>query len=159
MKSTNNEYEFRYTVVRAEYKYILDSDYRYNCANITNQNISEIFYKLVQNGILSIKKGYPWDGATIVPDTKSVMRASLVHDCLYQMMRENGLSTQYRKDADKIFYDICRADGLNCFIACLYYFGVRALGWLYVEKTRYQVIRAVRKFRWSGIKKVFKRGT
>jgi len=140
-----------YSVVKKCYKYMLGMDYKDHIAINTIKGIKTDHYRISPKGILLIKKDYSWDGATGVPDTTSVFRASLVHDCLYQMMRENGLSSQYRKKADQIFYDICRADGLNIIVAGLYYIGIRTFGWLFVKNVGYKALRNVRKFRWMLI--------
>ncbi len=66
------------------------------------------------NGALTIDEGYAWDGASgPMPDIPSVMRGSLVHDALYQLMREKLLD--YKKDrqmADKLMQQICLEDGM-----------------------------------------------
>lgn len=46
-------------------------------------------YVILQEGTLTIKKGYRWDGPSTPRDIKKMhnMRASLVHDSLYDLMR------------------------------------------------------------------------
>lgn len=65
-------------------------------------------------GELTIKARYAWDGASGPAfDTKTIMRGSLVHDCLYQLMREGLLDREkYRKYADELLRDICLEDGM-----------------------------------------------
>ena len=46
------------------------------------------YTNLSTGGLLKINKGYSWDGATGIPDTEANMFAALVHDALYQLMRE-----------------------------------------------------------------------
>jgi len=59
---------------------------------------------LSTNGILIIDKCFSWDGASgPAIDTKSMVRASLVHDCLYRMMRDGKISLKWREAADKEF--------------------------------------------------------
>ena len=63
---------------------------------------------LWEGGRLFIKKRYVWDGASFLTfDTKSSMRGSLVHDALYQLMREGLLDRKWRKHADELLRDIC----------------------------------------------------
>ena len=50
--------------------------------------------------LLTAKKGYSWDGASGAINTESWIVASLVHDCLYQLMREGLLDRSLRKQAD-----------------------------------------------------------
>ena len=56
---------------------------------------------LTGDGRLTIQRGYCWDGASGPTfDTPSTMRASLVHDALYQLLREGKLPPWFRKKAD-----------------------------------------------------------
>ena len=76
--------------------------------------------------VLEIFKGYAWDGASGPTwDDKTNIRASLVHDVLYQMMREGFLSQNCRKQADMIFKDICLEDGMGKIRSWYYYQAVR----------------------------------
>ena len=44
-----------------------------------------------------VEKDYAWDGPSgPTIDTSNSMRASLVHDVLYQAMREEGLAYEFR---------------------------------------------------------------
>lgn len=61
------------------------------------------FVHLSAKGTLTIKSGYAWDGASgPTLDTPSTMFASLVHDALYQLMREGVLDQGFRLLADEI---------------------------------------------------------
>ena len=85
---------------------------------VSNQ---KVFVELSAEGMLQIFKGYAWDGVTMWPDTHRTMFPSLVHDALYQLMRENSISKnnddddkerkEFRKKADDIFYYIHEANG------------------------------------------------
>ena len=56
---------------------------------------------LTGDGRLTIQRGYCWDGASGPTfDTASTMRPSLVHDALYQLMREGLLPQDFRLPAD-----------------------------------------------------------
>lgn len=80
-------------------------------------------------GVLMIKAGYCWDGASgPTIDTQSSMRASLVHDAFYQLMREGLLPQEYRAAADNLFQSICREDGMGRFRAWYYRTGLRLAG-------------------------------
>lgn len=62
-------------------------------------------------------------------DTLTFMRGSLVHDALYQLMREGGLDRQmYREAADITLRQICLEDGMNPIRAWWVYQGVRLFG-------------------------------
>ena len=78
---------------------------------------------------LYISARYAWDGASGPTfDDKTNMRASLVHDALYQLMREGLLDRKCRKYADQLFRDICIQDGMGKFRAWYYYQAVRIFG-------------------------------
>lgn len=68
------------------------------------------FLKLESDGTLNILEGYAWDGASgPAMDTPTIMAASLVHDALYQLMREKLISRGLQTDADFEFYRVMRA--------------------------------------------------
>jgi hypothetical protein len=88
----------------------------------------KIFIVLNTLGILTIYAGYCWDGPSgPTIDTRSFMRGSLVHDVLYQLMREKKIAYSNRKYADKLLVRICRQDGMNYFRALYVYRAVRRL--------------------------------
>jgi hypothetical protein len=73
------------------------------------------FVKLGTDGLLEIVDGYAWDGPSgPTIDTKNFMRGSLVHDALYQLMREGELDkAKWRRAADEELVRICREDGMT----------------------------------------------
>jgi hypothetical protein len=78
------------------------------------------------NGWIIIWKGYAWDGASgPTYDSKNSMIGSLVHDFLYQLMRDGLLLRSFRKKADLAIYYLVRRDGMNWFRAKYWYTGVR----------------------------------
>jgi hypothetical protein len=76
--------------------------------------INTPYISLTEDGWLVIKKDYAWDGASGPAfDTKTIMRGSLVHDALYQLMREGFLNRKtHRKYADQLLKKICLEDGM-----------------------------------------------
>ena len=82
---------------------------------------------LSPEGVLSIGEYYAWDGPSgPTIDTKSFMRGSLVHDALYQLMREGILDhKEHRKRADEILRKICREDGMCAVRAWYVYYALR----------------------------------
>ncbi len=92
----------------------------------TDSGIETDFIDLSAEGLLTIKKGYAWDGPSgPTIDTKSFMRGSLVHDALYQLMRNEYLPAACREDADQELHRICREDGMCRFRAWYVLLGVR----------------------------------
>ena len=98
------------------FKYQLTEDYEID-VEITGGKIDTRSYSLSPNGILIIKKYYAWDGPSgPTIDTRNFMRGSLVHDCLYQMLRREELKG-YRDHADLLLKKICKEDGMSSFRA------------------------------------------
>jgi len=109
---------------RKGYKYQLSELLLFD-TGITGCDIKTEFIELSPLGILLIKSGYAWDGASgpaIDDDTN--MRASCVHDALYQLLRMCLLSPEYRELADDILEFICQEDGMSDFRAAYYHRGV-----------------------------------
>lgn len=95
-----------------KYKYQLVEDFSQQ-TKITGFDITTDYLRLERSGLLTIKKGYCWDGASgPTLDSKSSMRGSLVHDALYQLIRMGLLSMECRLPGDKLLYKICVEDGM-----------------------------------------------
>lgn len=98
-----------------KYKYQLAQDYVDEIDIYPENYVNSKFIKLTKSGKLTIKKGYAWDGPSgPTIDTPTFMRGSLVHDALYQLMREKHLDHKTdRKPADQLLREICIADGMS----------------------------------------------
>ncbi len=115
---------------RSGYKYQLARDYHIKTSIKPKVDIDTQFIALDLQGNLTVKSGYAWDGTSgPVMDTHHNLRASLVHDAFYQLMRQRKLSRkQYKDKADKLFRRICRKDGVSPVIAQVYYQVLKKLG-------------------------------
>jgi hypothetical protein len=104
-----------YRQIKKHWKYQLGQDHVENLELKPREAISTAFIKYSKNGRLRIKKGYAWDGPSgPMVDDSSNMRASLVHDVLYQLMRMGELDHKSNRAlADKIFFEMCRQDGMK----------------------------------------------
>ena len=111
------------------YKYQLTANYTVDVEIKLNKTINTAFIDLSTAGKLTIKKGYAWDGPSgLTFDTLNFMRGSLVHDALYQLMRESHIGDDYRKYADQLLQKMCKEDGMNTFRAWYVYQAVRRFG-------------------------------
>jgi len=110
---------------RSGYKHQLAETYATGVEIFPDRLVSGEFYALGSDGVLVVRVGYAWDGATGALDTPSFMRGSLVHDALYQMMGEGLLPLKWRKQADKELRRICREDGMPWVRAQWVYLAVR----------------------------------
>jgi len=114
---------------RRKYKYNLHSDYEHSTGITVDDPCDTKFLKIDSNGKLLIKNGYSWDGPSgPTIDTKNFMRGSLLHDALYQLMRECVVDQNQRKRADEILREICREDGMSKVRAWWVYKAVRIAG-------------------------------
>lgn len=97
---------------RDGYKYQLVETYTHN-TEIQGLYVSTKFISLTPTGKLIIHEGYAYDGPSGPTfDTKDSMRGALVHDALYQLMRENLIPRTWKPYADKLLHDICVEDGM-----------------------------------------------
>lgn len=87
------------------------------------------FAELDTDGTLTIHDGYAWDGPSgPAVDTKDFMRGSLVHDALYQLIRQGMLPTDARGHADRLLRRLCQEDGMTAARAWWVYTSLRAFG-------------------------------
>jgi len=111
------------------YKYQLANQYEISTDIKPFRTIETKFIVLLSYGQLVILEGYAWDGPSgLTLDTKNSLRASLVHDALYQLIREEEIHVDCRSQIDKLFYDICREDGMSWWRAKYWYRAVRKFG-------------------------------
>lgn len=117
-------------IYRKIYKYMLDQHLGL-MTDVRPKRQVEIdgWVTLHPNGWLTISLGYSWDGPSgPARDTENFMRASLVHDALYQLIEERKLSKRYRKAADKTMRRLCKEDGMGWFRRNYSYAAVRMFG-------------------------------
>jgi hypothetical protein len=114
---------------RRKYKYNLHSDLEYETGMAVDNPKNIGLLEITSTGKLIIRKGYSWDGPSgPTIDTKNFLRGSLIHDALYQLMREGVLPQAAREKADKILRDVCLKDGMSRFRAWYVYMAVRVGG-------------------------------
>jgi hypothetical protein len=119
---------------RAGYKYQLVENVSTAISIYPLEEIETDYILLNRLGLLTIKKGYAWDGPSgPTIDTKTFMRGSLVHDALYQLIRMGKLNSEHRKEADKILRKICLEDGMCKARAWWVYRAVRRCGWTAID--------------------------
>ena len=99
---------------KSGYKYQLAEPYKTQIPIKLSAPIDGDFYSLGTSGVLTIWRGYAWDGPSgPTVDSKNFMRGSLVHDVLYQMIAEGQLPDSYRGEADNILVQLCEEDGMS----------------------------------------------
>ncbi len=120
---------------RKSYKYQLASDYKFHfyapadCLNFNEAD--QAFYSvycdestcvdILPKVNITIKRGYCWDGCTWIKDTEHNMEAGLMHDLLYQAIRERIFAHELYKIADSDFQRNCIKRGTHFLAAAFYY--------------------------------------
>ena len=113
---------------RNHIKYQLLEEYHIQ-TNITGYCFETPYMRMEYSGLLKIFYKYTWDGPSgPVPDIPSTMRASLVHDALYQAMRLGFIPLSERDKADRMFQAICVEDGVVSVVAWAMYQALRKYG-------------------------------
>lgn len=75
------------------------------CLPIYNNACQYRHCHIDRNGILRILPGFVWDGPSgPTHDDEWNMKASLIHDAGYALIRDGGLPKKYRKHIDWAFY-------------------------------------------------------
>lgn len=114
---------------KAGYKYQLHRTYHQQISIRLEENIATRYISLSADGELEIKYGYAWDGPSGTTwDTPNSMRASLVHDALYQLLRMGKLPHTYKDYIDVLFERVLREDGMSSLRARIWYRGVDQFG-------------------------------
>lgn len=84
---------------------------------------------LTASGDLTIREGYSWNGPSgPTIDTKDFHQGALVHDVLYQLMREHHLPRTLKDAADTLLKDFCLEDGMWRIRAWLVHKAVQKFG-------------------------------
>lgn len=116
------------------YRYVLTREFTYATKINLPNPIGAPHLDMSAKGILSLYKGYAWDGPILFPHFKCLGRASLVHDALYQLHREAKLHIAHRKEVDVIFYNICIEDDVPRWLAKILYLCVDVFGAKYAKR-------------------------
>ena len=114
---------------RRRYKYNLHENYEYQ-ADINVEEPCDLGYvKITEDGLLTVSVGYAWDGPSGPTfDSKNFMRGSLVHDALYQLIREKKINEDQRRRSDEILRKICLENGMSKIRAWWVFWGVYLFG-------------------------------
>lgn len=116
------------------YKYELLEPYVHD-TGIDGYSGGNEYAQIDTTGKLSLAACYQWDGPSgPAIDTTNFMRGSLVHDALYQLIREGVLPVECRRDADFVLYAIVREDGMWRVRAAWVLAGVRVFGQLFLAR-------------------------
>jgi len=110
------------------WRYKLDQDEEIDLTRLIYCNDLKHPYFSIFDGILSIEKGYAWDGATgPVFQTDTTKIPSLVHDVLLQSMDLGLLPKEALAASDGVYLDLAIGAGMWKPRAYLHYYSMRYL--------------------------------
>lgn len=96
------------------WKYRLEAQYEDVIPLRPPESIKTDYVVLLHNGYFVIRKGFAWDGPSgPAIDTATFMRASMVHDSLYGLLRSGLLPAMFKDQADVLLRVMCIEDGMN----------------------------------------------
>ena len=73
------------------------------------------FYSIETTGLMTIRAGYAFDFATGAFDTKTIIKASAIHDVGCQAIVDGLLDRKHKKQVDLQFKIECQKDGMHPF--------------------------------------------
>lgn len=106
-------------------KYALSEDYCIQTP-VTGYSIIDPFFELREDGFLTIRRGFVWDGASgPTIDTDSAISASAVHDVFCICMRDRRISyTEWQDEINRFFKDMCIRNGMPNWRAAIWHAAV-----------------------------------
>lgn len=124
---------------KSGYRYISQEAVLVDVGSALHAPLSAPFASIAAETLCVMSK-YAWDGASFWPfklfgTPKSWLTPSLVHDALYQLIRDGLLDRQYREAADRLFHDMLLERGVWRIVAWVAYWAVRVGGNFAVMKT------------------------
>jgi len=113
-----------YTLLLPQYFICEDIDFKNDRVYLKNGKL----IAWMRGHKITLYAGYSWNGCSVIGriiETEGTLRASLLHDALYQIAEQAGYCAPYdRRDADAAFWDELP------WWACLPWWGaVRLFGW------------------------------
>jgi len=111
---------------KTQHIYFLDEDSISVQTEIKGYDVKLDFIELTSQGLLTLYKNFKWNGSTFVQDTPMCMRASAFHDALSKLISQNLISALFKITVDKLYFKICRDDGMSWLQAKIRYAGLRA---------------------------------
>jgi hypothetical protein len=118
------------------YAFVLEKEYSLTVQVplLPTRKVGTRFVSMDKTGLLVVAEGYAWDGASgPMRQSPDIIRPSLVHDALYQLMREDLIDRANRAAADKLLRDMCVEDGSPSWYADAIHLAVQAFGARFVQ--------------------------
>ena len=118
----------------SKYKY-RNHENRARKTEIYGHFVAGRYFILRNDGLLTVRKDYLWNGSDWSFDWKS-REASMFHDCLYQLMREGFIGQEHRMYSDGFYREILIENGLWKWHANFRYSVLRKIGGISAKLTK-----------------------
>jgi hypothetical protein len=124
---------------KSGYRYITQCAYVADLPATFNKDINSRFAAISAQQLI-IMSMYAWDGASFIlfqwcGTPARWLVPSLIHDALYQLVREGLIGREHREAIDRVFYAMLRERGVSWLVATGAYYAVRIGGNFAVRKT------------------------
>lgn len=118
------------------YRYVVTEDYSVRVGIFPRWGTTgNAFVALTRDGVLHIRAGYAWDGASgIAINTPNSRTPSCIHDALYGLTREGLLDQSLRREIDNVFFAALIACGMWVGRAFMWWAAVRLFGTSYARR-------------------------
>jgi len=83
---------------------------------------------LTDDGLLTCKVWFAWNGASWFPDIPTVKRGAMFHDALFALIRAGVLDRKWLEEANEVIYDVCLDAGMAKWLAKLVRKGINTFG-------------------------------
>jgi hypothetical protein len=111
------------------WKYELAEDTDFQTQIFPEHTITTDFIQLRPDGLLTLCRGYAWDGASgPTIDSDSSMRGSAVHDALYQLMKLGLLDLDWFTESNRELRRWLKLDGMSFVRRWAWYHAVQQFG-------------------------------
>lgn len=90
----------------SDLKYRVTERFQLQTDIIPEEPIETLFSSLTKDGLLTLEKGFLWNGANVVPDTENLMLPSAIHDAFCNWHVLGLLTLDHRKQSDKLLKDL-----------------------------------------------------
>ena len=118
---------------KAGYKYQLTREYYFKTHIQVDVVVETDWIRLDTDGQMTVKKGYAWNGASMVPDTQASIFASCGHDATGQLMQLGLISWSWLPISNYEYYKHCLAGGMCELFAMAEYDGLKLFSEVYMK--------------------------
>lgn len=117
-----------------EYCFTLNEDVTIQ-SDIIGYSLDNQYFKVYTDGRITFKSGYSWNGATNFFTTRRLIKPTLVHDGIYQIIKLLDIHRQlkWRFKADVLFLQWMLKEKVQVISALLIFAAVRMFGMYFIK--------------------------